>query len=145
MGMYTEIFFRAAVDPKLVPFLTKWIEEGYYDYFGGGTDEWIPDPDHEFFKCDRWISLAGDNDSYFPMAYGAKLSQPFTFDSDHWVLSLHTCIKNYDSEYEKFFKWIDPYIMESKGDFIGYTLYEESTAPTLHHSSGEGYRRKYGE
>lgn len=141
MGMYTEIFFRAKVTQEVVPFLNRWINSGAYDYY---TNEPVdaPDAGHEFFKCARWMSLAGTNDSYFPMSNGPEFRKAYpAMDWDDWVLSLHTCIKNYDSEYEKFFDWIAPYIDEAEGVFIGYTLYEDVapfTAPKLYYSSGVG-------
>jgi hypothetical protein len=38
----------------------------------------------------------------------------------------HANLKNYDDEIAKFFDWIDQYVEGSEGDFLGYSLYEET-------------------
>jgi hypothetical protein len=40
-------------------------------------------------------------------------------------------IKNYENEIKQFFTWLMPYIDAEKGDFIGYTRFEEEKKPRL--------------
>lgn len=50
-----------------------------------------------------------------------------------WSLLAKGDIKNYEGEIEAFFDWLMPWIDAYKGDFIGFSLYEEDTEPTLFH------------
>lgn len=45
---------------------------------------------------------------------------------ENWAFMLHANLKNYDGEIAKFFDWIDPYVEGSEGDYMGYSLYEET-------------------
>lgn len=133
MGMYTEISFRANLIkevPEQVTDVLKIIIYGAEDLPKDGL------PDHELFACDRWEALGHHGSYYFPNAGQSELSLPLY----HWetpVAALHGNLKNYDQEIEKFFDWIDPYVENSKGTFLGYSLYEEhqynnTPGPTLY-------------
>jgi len=131
MGMYTEIFLRADIkhdaDPEVLALLEKWIN----------GETWMPPtprielPPHEFFDCPRWDGVASNDDSYFPHAYGAHFG-PKQYGKG-FTLALHCTLKNYHSEIEKFFDWINPYVDALEGEFIGHSLYEDvdpGSAPT---------------
>lgn len=124
MGMYTEFFFRAEMKKDapqaVIEFLNGWFNEG----------EELTPPDHEFFQRARWDSLLRGSSAYFPTLPNSS----FTNVWGHWELGIHTSLKNYGAEIDYFLDWIRPYIDVYKGDFLGYSLYEESDQPILYHA-----------
>ena len=136
MGMYTEILFRAemvpnwAEDPKVkLALRTLSLEDHVY----------LEDehrnllPDHELFDCDRWQSLSWCSSYYFPQGNHNE----WVRDSQggyYW--SFRANLKNYSDEIDKFFDWIDPYIYETEGTFLGYSLYEQEEIPTPRFKKG---------
>ena len=56
-------------------------------------------------------------------AYGTKY---------YYEMMLHSSIKNYSGEFEQFVDWISPFLEETPGMFVGYTLFEEGDKPKLH-------------
>lgn len=127
MGMYTEIHFRA----QLIADLPEDVM-GVLRYL---VDLELPEPevkpDHELFNCRRWDMLGQCSSAYFPDHPQSFL----TFDdfTKRWTLFLNADLKNYGSEIENFFDWIDPYVRGSEGQFLGYSLYEESDIPRLYY------------
>lgn len=134
MGMYTEIFFRADlvkdVPTEVVEALqrmTRWNYDRDYAVL----------PDHELFKCPRWDMIGGGSSAYFPVT-----ESKIEFDSHYshqWSVLLLANFKNYNGEIGKFFNWIDEYVDAPLGSFLGYSLYEEDTSPTLYHKVSEDY------
>lgn len=124
MGMYTEIFFRAEVDPEAFEIIEA--------LNGGDEREW---PDHPFFSCPRCDLITNGSSYYFPQAdhYRAERVDHYTGPSYH--LSFRANLKNYDDEIDKFFDWVTPHVRESGGEktFIGYSQYEESDEPRLYY------------
>lgn len=123
MGMYTEInicFDLIENAPKDVVAILHYLIDRT-------TIPFIPLPEHDFFKCDRWDMIACSDSYYFDGSTNRKI----VFDdiSKTWKINIRANLKNYDSEIEKFLDWLEPYI-DTKG-FIGYTRYEESEDPTL--------------
>lgn len=122
MGMYTEIFFRAALkpDPELEQLLVSMFHIGE-----------IPSdhPKHPFFECHRATTLFRGDSAYFPTLGTSQL-----FNRGYGsrkTLFISTSLKAYDQEGDKFFDWIDPHVAEVEGTFLGYTMYEEADQPTL--------------
>ena len=134
MGMYTEILFRAEMVPN-------WDEDEKVrravSIMRNTYTEEPPErellPDHPLFDCPRWALLATCNSYYFPLANHEVWEDDYQ-GGKYW--SFRANIKNYDGEIGKFFDWIDPYIRDSGGEFVGYELYEEDTTPTLHFKGG---------
>ena len=136
MGMYTEILFRAemvpnwAEDPK-VKFAIETLSSEHNPYLEDGHRNLLPD--HELFDCDRWQSLSWGGSYYFPHGNHNE----WVHDSQggyYW--SFRANLKNYSDEIDKFFDWIDPYVREAQGAFLGYSLYEEGDAPVLRFKKG---------
>ena len=126
MGMYTEIFFRANIkaDAPIIPLLETWVNDR--------NQLWNPErselPHHELFDTPRWDSLAGNDDAYFPHAYGSSF-----YKNDYgpgYTLALHCTLKNYLSEIGLFFDWIDEHVNESQGVFLGHEIYEDAPPGT---------------
>jgi hypothetical protein len=127
MGMYTEIHFRAE--------LVRDVPEDVLAVLRCLVDFDSPEPEvkpgHELFSCPRWDMLGRCSSAYFP-----DHPQSFLALSDwskRWILFLNADLKNYGGEIEKFFDWIDPYVAGSEGQFLGYSLYEESDDPIIYH------------
>lgn len=125
MGMYTEIFFRGNIKfdaPDEVKEAVGAIAEG--------TGK-RPDIDHPLFDCPRWDCLGNCSSAYFPPMSGSFVSTDV--HTGEVSLTLHANLKNYHSEIELFFDWINPYVDALPGEFLGYSLYEDvdpETAPT---------------
>jgi len=131
MGMYTEIFFRAElardVPTEVVEALKRMIS---WDYGRDHTNV----PDHELFKCPRWDLLGCGDSAYFPVTASKIYQDDY---SKQWNVLLLSNLKNYDGEIGKFFDWIDQYVDEPEGKFLGYQLYEENDTPLLYHRVSE--------
>ena len=128
MGMYTEFFYRAKliedVDPRVIELL-QW-------KFGCGKTVSYVLPDDEFFLCQRWNMLFRGTSAYFPESgLGSIRRSGWGEPPGQWLLVVHSSIKNYDHEIEKFCDWIDPYVDAAGDGFLGYSLYEEAENPTL--------------
>ena len=130
MGMYTEIFVRTGIKrgtPDDVKYILRYLTR----------DELFPPaqlPEHPLFETERWGALGSCTSAYFPVMADSRLTLPGTHERDYSLL-LHANLKNYDSEIEKFFDWIDPYSTAYPGEFIGYSLYEDvdpETSPTIY-------------
>jgi hypothetical protein len=127
MGMYTEVFLRAALRADVPAEAMTAIE----CIVGLKAREGEILPDHPLFACPRWEQLGSSGSYYFPD--GAESSISYDELRGGKSLVVHGNIKNYDDEIAKLFDWIDPYLNGSEGDFIGFELYEEDTEPTMHH------------
>ena len=137
MGMYTEILFRAemvqnwAEDPK-VKMAIETLSVVESPYIEDGQRSLLPD--HPFFDCHRWQLLSRCDSYYFPFG-----------NHNNWVhdhqggyyWSFRANLKNYDDEIAQFFDWIDPYLREPEGEFLGYSLYEEDNSPSLYFKGGQ--------
>lgn len=136
MGMYTEILFRAemvqdwAEDPK-VKLAIETLSGSDYPYVEDGQRHLLPD--HPFFDCPRWQSISRCESYYFPL--GNHNGWVYDFQGGYYW-SFRANLKNYDGEIAQFFDWIDPYLRGLKGEFIGYSLYEEGDSPTLYFKGG---------
>lgn len=124
MGMYTEFAFRANIkDGPVADWLERqiggeWFENGGYD-------------DHPFFACARWDSVFMGGGAVYQLSREALFTRPHPYRNQ---LVLSSSLKNYGSEIEQFIKWITPHLQMSDGDFLGYSLFEDST------DDGDDYR-----
>lgn len=126
MGMYTEIFVRATVtsdNPQV-----RNIIFGLFD-----EDATLPPnnelPQHPFFHKLRWQMIGCCSSFYHqPSATSRVFRTPSGISQDLYVCS-RSDLKNYGEEIEAFFDWLAPYV---EPGFIGYSLYEEDTIPTIY-------------
>jgi hypothetical protein len=119
MGMYTEIYARGTLKrgtPQEVVGLLKIMA-------GDETPSDLALPKHELFRCRRWDVLGCGASAYFPATQSVVYEDYY---SKNWAFMFHANLKNYDDEIAKFFDWIDQYVEGSEGDFLGYSLYEET-------------------
>jgi hypothetical protein len=134
MGMYTEVFFRAELKADTPDDVIETLR-----YMVGDSDDQPTSlPAHPLFACQRWDVVARCTSAYFPASAGSVLARS-SWSADRWSLSFLSSLKNYDGEAEKFFDWIGQYVTDFPGDFLGYTLYEESEDPILFRVSEAQY------
>lgn len=124
MGEYTELFIRAEMrkdtPPEVLDILRYIINPSWSD----------PEilPDHPFFQCRRWDRLANSS-SYHVTTTSRYAKRP------EWgivQILISGSFKNYSSEVEKFFDWIDPYIDALPGEFLGFSQFNVEL-PTFWH------------
>jgi hypothetical protein len=121
MGMYTEFYFRANIKEGEV---ADWL---HTQINGGGDSFQTPFDEHEFFTSDRWSSVFIGGGA----VYQESRRPIFRRKSDggepyHHQLILASSLKNYGSEIESFVEWITPHLDMHEGEFLGYSLYEDS-------------------
>lgn len=51
--------------------------------------------------------------------------------ADQFILCIRCNLKNYTKEIERFVEWIDPYLDEESGSFLGFSRFETTQTPTL--------------
>jgi hypothetical protein len=127
MGMYTEFYFRANLKDGPV---TDWLERQITgeEWFETGFD------DHEFFTLLRWSHVFTGGGAVYQESRQAvfrRKGSPFIYDNKLVVAS---SLKNYGGEIEAFIEWIGPHLDMPKGDFLGYSLYEDT------HDDNRNYR-----
>jgi hypothetical protein len=120
MGMYTEFYFRANVKDGEV---ADWLHSRI-NFLGTGG---LPFDEHPFFDSDRWEQVfwgggAVYQESRSPI-FRRKDQAICQYDNQ---LVLASSLKNYGSEIESFIDWIAPHLKMPAGDFLGYSLYEDS-------------------
>lgn len=125
MGMYTDFCFdviiRSNVPDHVVTILNQMRD------LDDSLDKILPD--HQFFRCDRWMQIGHCGSAYFP-AEPRFIFEKESFSNDY-VLNLRCNLKNYDDEIKHFIDWIKPYVDADPGEFLGFYRYEESAHPTL--------------
>jgi hypothetical protein len=122
MGMYTEFYFRANI--KDGPVL-DWLDTNI------NGESWFEQPfdDHPFFTCSRWSSVFIGGGAVYQESRRPILRRKVkTYERNTLVLA--SSLKNYDSEIGEFVAWIGPHLDMHAGDFLGYSLYEDSCDDT---------------
>jgi hypothetical protein len=85
-------------------------------------------PDHWLFRTERWkVMLRMSSASFAAPTHSELTKEP----GGYYVLSVCCNLKNYNEEIEKFVDWMDSYVAAFKGDFLGYSRYEESEDPDI--------------
>ena len=121
MGMYTELVINVALKPD-VDGAALAVLRGMVE----GSDDTIPDRDHELFATARWKWMLTMNSHYFVPEATAKLVIKDYCASKH--LSVRCDLKNYSGEIEAFLDWLAPV---TENGFAGYKRHEEDDDPTL--------------
>ncbi len=125
MGMYTEFFFRAHIkkDAPIVDWLDCLAN-------GEGIDpEGDPGDGHPFFAphpqgyIPSWLMTLTGAGAVYQIARPVYFRRSEHSYEDH-ELVIHSSAKSIDDE--GFVDWIAPYLEHEAGDFLGYTLYEDS-------------------
>jgi hypothetical protein len=120
MGMYTEFYFRANInDGPVADWLNGQIN-GDDDWFQTGYD------DHPLFKCDRWVSVFIGGGAVYQESRSPIFRRKAPGGPYHHQLVIASSLKNYGDEIAQFIDWIDPHLDMSTGDYLGYSLYEDS-------------------
>ena len=119
MGMYTEFLFRAPIK-KDSP-LTEWLDALVND----PDSDMEPFDSHEFFQCPRWESVFYGGGAVYQFSEPPHFTTGEHSFERNW-LRLHVSLKNYGDEIGAFIEFITPHIDLLPGDYLGYSLYEES-------------------
>lgn len=122
MGMYTEFFFRAELRKETPPELVDWLANALNP---GGLGAVEPFDDDPFFTCPRWQA------TFWSISYSHPPGESNFWPSDgirQACIVIHSSLKNYGSEIEAFVDWIKPWVSAFPGEFLGYSLYEDSRA-----------------
>lgn len=125
MGMYTEIMFRGRVPDDAPSEVLAALNIIAY-----GEDATV-NIDHPLFQTERWTNLGRGTSYYFPEHAESFVRHHGAYK--YYDVFLSADLKNYHSEIELFFDWINPYVDALPGEFLGYSLYEGNdpeTAPT---------------
>lgn len=126
MGMYTEIFINCEIERSSSPQILNVLRYMFGDGEKPSKEEL---PLHALFMCDRWECIGKMSSYYFVPEAVSKFHDDW--QGGKFIVS-RSDLKNYDSEIEKFFEWIMPYIDAPDGQFIGYSRYEEDDVPKLY-------------
>ena len=130
MGMYTELSIAVNLNlntPQTVIDAVRAMSEGHEGF--------VPDPSiaaHPLFDTDRWSwMLISGGSAYFDGPTCCKFVRPYGHEG--WKLLVHTNIKNYSKEWQRFLDFLGPYIEVNSEEraFIGHFRYEEDDEPTL--------------
>lgn len=131
MGMYTEMCINVKIkndEHEIIKVLEKML-----DVNSPVDDPNFAWPDHALFSADRASWMLQSSSFYHIPFPTVELRR----DGNGVYLTGRCDLKNYGSEIERFFNWINPHIDGYEGDFIGYSRYEESQMPTLYFKKAE--------
>lgn len=120
MGMYTEFYFRANINDGPV---ADWLERQI------SGEEWFEHiyDSHPFFTLPRWTSVFMGGGAVYQESRTAIFRRKTGGGGPyHNQLVLSSSLKNYGDEVKQFIDWIGPHLDMGYGDFIGYSLYEDS-------------------
>ncbi|OMC44731.1 hypothetical protein A5742_27555 [Mycolicibacterium fortuitum] len=95
----------------------EWFDNGGYD-------------DHEFFTMPRWDHIFIGGGAVYQESREAIFQRAQTCGPYGNRLVLSSSLKDYSGETGLFIEWITPHLRMSNGDFLGYSLYEDSTDDT---------------
>jgi hypothetical protein len=120
--MYTELHYNVE--------LRRDIPQQVIDVLEFMLDNDLPQPElpeHTLFKTHRWPVMLRMSSAYFEAPTRSELIT----EPAHRTLSVRCNLKNYDGEIEAFVDWMNPYVAAFKGDFLGFSRYEETEDPTI--------------
>jgi hypothetical protein len=121
MGMYTEFYFRGNVKDEPV---LNWLDAN----INGGERFQEPYSKEPFFDSERWalVFIGGGavyQESRPPIL---RLKGENGYDPYRNQLVIASSLKDYGDEIKQFVEWISPHLDMYEGDFLGYSLYEDS-------------------
>ena len=121
MGMYTrfclQVTFKETLPSDILEVLRCLLS---------GTN--FKEPDHPFFKSDRYWAIARCSSAYHDWINCATICEASHDPNIKWI-SIVSDLKNYSNEIEMFCDWIAPYVETE--ELAGYKRYEENDLPTL--------------
>lgn len=122
MGMYTEIFINVSLRKDTPDKVVR-------DLRGLFDADYPAEVKSPFFRRGR-MTCIGRTSSYY---FQPRATSNMFFDdiAGQWYVLSRSDLKNYGSEIEQFFDWIDEYVDASPGEFIGYHRYEDDDTPVL--------------
>lgn len=141
MGHYTEVFLRAHLKSDTPPLLVDWfdhIANGDDTIRPGEPDPWPPYEEHPFFDADRtWDRMFCSGGAVY------QISRRIQFRKSEHSYGRHELICMASEKFvpvDAFIDWIAPWLAHSPGDFLGYSLYED-TRPDGYYDQGPDQER----
>lgn len=124
MGMYTEFHYNTELKRNVPDSVIEILR-----YMLGENKIKPKLHKHDLFGDTRWESML-QSDSYY---FSADTHSTLRYDSvsESYCLCVRCNLKNYKNEIALFTDWIRPYIDKYKGEFLGFSRYEESETPEL--------------
>lgn len=138
MGMYTEIHLFVNLKKDTPEHIIDILKNITTDSVVSTKLENIKIPDDDFFKSERWDFAFRCDSYYFPGITYSVVEKPESW-CDWYSLNINSNHKNYDSEIEKFLKWIHQYVDETDCETVGYFRYEEDDLPTVIYYTKNGF------
>lgn len=126
MGMYTEVFIRANISRDAPTSLADWLDNlanGDDTIVGGNNGGWQPYDDHRFFTRGGWERIFQSGGAVYQISRRVQFARSTASFEDHELI-IHASSKFVP--YEDFIEWIAPWLNHCRGDFLGYSLYEDS-------------------
>lgn len=121
MGMFTEFYFRANINEGPV---ADWLDE----QINGG--KWFEQPfdDSEFFRDERWNKPFFAGGAVYQESRRAIFRRKATDYAEpyHHQLVLASSYKGGNDYATDLVRWLTPHLEMHDGDFLGYSLYEDS-------------------
>ena len=139
MGMYTETFLRLHLKRDSPKELVDW-----FDNLANGPDdgpEWKPYDNHDFFQDARWDHLFCSGGAVYQISRRVQFVRSTTSFEDHELI-IHASTKS-GCEYEALLAWVEPWLAHQHGDFLGYTLYEDSRPSGMYGDDGPNQDRPH--
>lgn len=123
MGHYTEFSFRARITdkPATAEPIVDWLDQSINGELGFAE----PFDNHPFFSLPRWIGVFIGGGAVYQYSSRPKFRRSKHSFEGNW-LAIHSSLKDYGGETEAFIDWITPHLDMHYGDFLGYSLYEDS-------------------
>lgn len=138
MGSYTEFFFRAHLKPDTPKDLVDWLDSAA----NGDPDDPVPEPfDGSAFFADnrRWSEIFFPGGAVYQISRNVQFKRAERAHEWHELIILSSSKGCSHDEY--LLEWLRPWLAHSPGDFLGWTLSEDSK-PSENDYFG---RRKPGE
>lgn len=127
MGHYTEVFLRAHLKSDTPDRLVAWFDHlanGDDRIVPGEPDPWPPYDDHRFFDADRyWERMFCSGGAAY------QISRRVQFRKAEHPAEPHELICMVSAKFvpvDEFVDWISPWLSHYPGDFLGYSLFEDS-------------------
>ena len=122
MYIYTKFYLNATLKgdtPQNVIDILKYM-------VGDGPRPKVTRPKHSFFATARWHGIL-----FYFESKKMKQSSLVYEDIMCWHLYVNANVRNYSQQIERFIDWLQPYISEPEGAFLGFYKSDGEDDPTL--------------
>ncbi|MET8798410.1 hypothetical protein ABZV91_18510 [Nocardia sp. NPDC004568] len=142
MGHYTEVFVRAHVKRDAPSELLDWLDRlanGDDTVKDGEPDPWQPYDNHPYFdERGTWKNIFRSGGAVYQISRRVQFRRAQQPYAQHELIC-HASAKRVPVD--EFLKWIGPWLDHSPGDFLGYSLYEDSRPDDGYYDKGPDRER----